>query len=127
MVFRPCPYCRRWDRGGEAACSVCRTALRFIQLGESASCGPSEHRWLAKELAKLLGEACTRLLLSPSSHQEGRERRGRISRRETGLLLQEVRAPATAAIAGGRAELPLLSKRRGGSRAFGWRKEGKGP
>ena len=57
---------------GEAACSVCRTALRFIHLHESAGCGPTEHQWLAKELAKLLHEACTRLLLSSSSAQEER-------------------------------------------------------
>ena len=43
---------------------MCRTALRFIQLGESAACGATERQWLAKELAKLLGEACTRPLLS---------------------------------------------------------------
>ena len=53
---------------------MCRTALRFIQLGESPACGVAEHQWLAKELAKLLGEACTRLLLHPSSQQEGRGR-----------------------------------------------------
>ena len=74
MSSRLCPYCRRWSTDGHAACAVCRTALRFIQLGESASCGPGDHQWLAKELAKLLGEACTRLLLSPSSDQEGRGR-----------------------------------------------------
>ena len=53
---------------------MCRLSLRFIQLAESAACGPAEHLWLAKELAKLLGEACTRLLLDPSSTQEGRGR-----------------------------------------------------
>ena len=74
MAPRLCPYCRKWELGSEAACAVCRTALRFIQLAESPSCGATEHQWLSKELAKLLGEACTRLLLSPSSPQEGRGR-----------------------------------------------------
>ena len=71
---RTCPYCRRWDSFEATSCRVCRTALRFVELAESSSCGPSEHQWLAKELAKLLGEACTRLLLAPSSSQEGRDR-----------------------------------------------------
>ena len=53
---------------------MCRLALRFIQLAESPACGTTEHRWLSKELAKLLGETCTRFLLNPSSTQEGRSR-----------------------------------------------------
>ena len=52
---------------------MCRTALRFVELAESSSCGPSEHQWLAKELAKLLGEACT--TLSPSQEADGARER----------------------------------------------------